>query len=193
MKHRLLTATAALLATAPLFAAEPDYRSIRMQIDVNKPVAEVWARVGKYCDISEWMGFECKITSGDGNVGTVRTLANGAIKEIMIAKGDYSYGYSQPVVEGKYYDQYHGFLEAKAVAPMQSTLVYTLMVDESQQANAAAKDADLARRKATFTKALETMKALAEGKPVPPATAPARPAAPAATPGAPARPAAPTR
>jgi hypothetical protein len=43
---------------------------------VARPAKEVWARVGKYCDISAWLNVDCKITSGDGGIGTVRVLAN---------------------------------------------------------------------------------------------------------------------
>jgi hypothetical protein len=163
MKHRLLP-LAALLCAAPAFTAEPDYRTIRMEIDIAKPAAEVWARVGKYCDISEWLGLDCKITSGDGGVGTVRALAGGRVKEILIGQTELSYGYTQPTVEGRFYDLYHGFMEARPVTATTSKLVYTLMLDESDKADAAAKDADLARRRASFERALVKMKSLAEGK-----------------------------
>ena len=137
MKHHLLRSLAALLVAAPLAAAEPDYRSIPMEIDVAKPAAEVWARVGKYCDIAEWAGLDCRITSGDGGFGTVRSLAGGRIKEILVAKTDLSYGYTQPAQEGKFYDLYHGFLEARPVTATTSKLIYTLLVDESDKADAA--------------------------------------------------------
>src|SRR3979490_942403 len=35
--------------------ASPTYTSIAMEITVNRPAAEVWKRVGKYCDVSEWL------------------------------------------------------------------------------------------------------------------------------------------
>ena len=34
--------------------AAPTYTSIAMEVTVNRPAAEVWKRVGKYCDIAEW-------------------------------------------------------------------------------------------------------------------------------------------
>jgi hypothetical protein len=163
MKHRLLP-LAALLFVASAFTAEPDYRTIRMEIDIAKPAAEVWARVGKYCDISEWLGLDCKITSGEGGVGTVRALAGGRVKEILIGQTELSYGYTQPTVEGRFYDLYHGFMEARPVTATTSKLVYTLMLDESDKADAAAKDADIARRRTAFERALVKMKSLAEGK-----------------------------
>src|SRR5947209_12638119 len=61
---------------APLLVTNPHYVSIHMQIDVNAPVDRVWARVGKYCDIGEWGGFNgCTILSGtEGELGVVRSV-----------------------------------------------------------------------------------------------------------------------
>ena len=157
----ILTALAMMAGAAPAFAA-PEYVTIAMEIDVNKPAAEVWAKVGEYCDISEWLKLECTITSGDGGMGTVRSLAGGRILEIMIAKTDLSYGYTQPVVEGQFYSLYHGFMEAKPVTATTSKLLYTLVLDESDKADQAAKDADIARRRTSFETALKNMKAIAE-------------------------------
>ena len=158
-----LAALAAMALTTPALAA-PEYITISMEIDVAKPAAEVWAKVGDYCDIAEWLKLECKITSGDGGMGTVRSLAGGWISEIMIAKTDLSYGYTQPVVEGQFYNLYHGFMEAKPVTATTSKLLYTLVLDESDKADQAAKDADIARRRASFETALKNMKAIAEAK-----------------------------
>src|SRR5262245_23734446 len=57
--------------------ANPTYVSILMEVDVNKPAAEVWKRVGKFCDIGEWLRVACMITYGkDGEVGAVRSVAS---------------------------------------------------------------------------------------------------------------------
>jgi hypothetical protein len=157
----VLTTLAMLAGTAPAFAA-PDYVTIAMEIDVDKPAAEVWAKVGEYCDIAEWLKLDCAITSGDGGMGTVRSLAGGRISEIMIAKTDLSYGYTQPVIEGQFYSLYHGFMEAKPVTATTSKLLYTLVLDESDKADQAAKDADIARRRTSFETALKNMKEIAE-------------------------------
>jgi hypothetical protein len=157
-----LAALCALAATAA-FAAEPEYKTIEMSIDVAKPAKEVWAKVGGYCDIATWLKVDCKITSGNGGIGTVRSLANGRVNEILVGKTDLSYGYTQPVVEGRFYNLYHGFMEAKPVTDRTSKIVYTLMLDVSDKADQAAKDADLANRRTRFEEALKTMKALAEG------------------------------
>src|SRR5579862_510296 len=62
-------------AAASTVVANPTYISIPMEIDVNRPAAEVWKRVGKYCDIGEWFQVPCTLTSGkDGEVGTVRSI-----------------------------------------------------------------------------------------------------------------------
>ena len=134
-----------------------------MEIDIAKPASEVWARVGGYCDISKWLNLDCKITSGAGDFGTVRALAGGRILEILVAKTDLSYGYTQPVKEGEFYNLYHGFMEAKPVTDKTSKIVYTLVYDVSDKPDQAAKDADVARRRGLFENALKKMKQLAEG------------------------------
>jgi hypothetical protein len=153
----------AMVLAGQAMAAEPEYKTVRMEIDIDRPAAEVWAKVGKYCDISEWLGLDCKITSGDGGIGTVRSLAGGRVLEILIAKTDLSYGYTQPVKEGQFYSLYHGFMEAKPVSAKSSKMIYTLVLDVSDKPDQAAKDADLARRRASFEPALKKMKAIAEG------------------------------
>jgi len=152
-----------LFAAASALAAEPEYATIKMQIDVAKPAKDVWAKVGGYCDISKWLGnVDCKITSGDGGIGTVRVLAGGRVTEILVGKTDLSYGYTQPVKEGSFYNLYHGFLEVKPLTDKTSRILYTLMLDVSDKPDKAAKDADLANRKMRFEGALENMKKLAE-------------------------------
>ena len=79
-----LTATlalAALLTGSFTQAAEPEYVTIAMEIDVAKPAAEAWAKVGGYCDISKWANLACEITSGDGGMGTVRVLDKGRVAQ----------------------------------------------------------------------------------------------------------------
>jgi hypothetical protein len=160
---KLLMIAAALLA-APVMAAEPQYVTIKMEIDVAKPASEVWAKVGGYCDIQQWLGLDCRIISGDGGIGTVRVLANGRINEILVAQTELSYGYTQPVREGQFYNLYHGFMEARPVNAKASKILYTLVYDVSDKADQAAKDADMARRRASFETALKKMKDMAEVK-----------------------------
>ena len=148
--------------------AAPTYISIPMEIAVNRPAADVWKRVGKYCDIGEWLRIPCTITSGkDGEFGAVRSVAN----EVLVGKTELSYTYTQPVRDGRPYNLYHGTLEARPVTATTSKIVYTLFFDNSMLADDAAREADKARRLATFKAALENMKILAEGGTLPPAPA----------------------
>ena len=92
------TAAAQAPAPAPLQVPNPTYISIPLEIAINRPAAEVWKRVGKYCDIGEWLRIPCTITSGkDGEFGAVRSVAG----EILVGKTDLSYTYTQAVREGR--------------------------------------------------------------------------------------------
>ena len=163
------TAFAQAPTPAPLQTPNPHYVSIPLELAVNRPAAEVWKRVGKYCDIEEWLQVPCAITSGkDGEVGAVRSLRNGAVIEILVAKTGSSYTYTQPVREGQRYNLYHGTVEAVPVSATTSKLVYTLVFDNSMLADDAAREKDLQQRTAQFTRALNNMKTLAEGGTIPP-------------------------
>lgn len=146
---------------------KPTYTSINLEVTVNKPVAEVWKRVGDYCAIGEWfqMPKGCTIVAGRENeLGAVRSIGN----EILVGKTEYSYTYTMPVRPGRPYNMYHGTLEARPVTATTSKLVYALVWDNSTLADDAAKEKDKASRTATFTRALNNMKTLAEGGTLPP-------------------------
>ena len=162
-------------APPPLAVQSPTYVAIVMEQAVARPAAEVWKRVGKFCDIGEWSaGLRCQISSGkDGELGAVRTL-NGSTIEVLVAKTDLSYTYAQPVRVGQVYNLYHGTLEARAVTATTSKLVYSLTLDNSMLADDAARKADVERRRARFTQALKDMKTLAEGGTLPPPAPAAR-------------------
>ena len=162
MRHVLKPVLAVVALLFSLTSMAQEYVTIDMEIDINKPAAEVWEKVGDYCAINEWLGLNCEITSGDGGMGSVRSLLGGRIIEIMVAQTELSYGYTQPVVEGEFYDLYHGFMEARPVTDSTSKMLYTLTYDVSNLADQAAKDADIERRRGMFTNALRAMKALAE-------------------------------
>ena len=152
--------TAGLMLSTTATAQE--YVTIDMEIDINKPAAKVWEKVGDYCSISEWLGLDCEITSGEGGMGSVRALLGGRIIEIMVAQTELSYGYTQPVVEGQFYNLYHGFMEARPMTDTTSKMLYTLTYDVSNLSDQAEKDADIERRRGMFTNALGAMKQLAE-------------------------------
>jgi hypothetical protein len=162
-RYVLAALIGSITLASPAIAADPQYMTIKMEIDVAKPAAAVWAKVGGYCDITKWLDVtDCVIKSGDGGIGTVRLLRGGQVTEILVAKTDLSYGYTQPVREGQFYNLYHGFVEAKPVTAQTSKLLYTLMYDVSDKADEAAKKADMAQRRARFEGALKNMKKLAE-------------------------------
>jgi hypothetical protein len=159
-------AQAAQTAPAGPAVAAPTYISIPLEIAVNRPAGEVWKRVGKYCDIGEWLRIPCTITSGkDGEVGAVRSVAG----EVLVGKTELSYTYTQTVRNDRPYNLYHGTLEARPVTATTSKIVYTLFFDNSMLADDAAREADRARRVTQFTRAIENMKILAEGGALPPA------------------------
>jgi hypothetical protein len=162
-RFMMLALLGSLAFAGPARAADPQYTTIKMEIDVARPAAAVWARVGGYCDISKWLdNIDCVIKSGDGGMGTVRVLGGGRVTEILVSKTDLSYGYTQPVREGQFYNLYHGFVEAKPVTAKTSKLLYTLMYDISDKADAAARQADITQRRTRFEGALKNMKMLAE-------------------------------
>ena len=148
--------------------AAPTYTSIILEIAVNRPATDVWKRVGKYCDVGEWLQVPagCKIISGkDGEFGAVRSVGNG---EVLVGRTELSYTYAQTPKEGTPFNLYHGTVEARPLTPTTSKLVYTLFFDNSMLADDAAREADRTRRLAQFTTALQNMKILAEGGTLPP-------------------------
>ncbi|HEY2379620.1 MAG TPA: hypothetical protein VGK48_00440 [Terriglobia bacterium] len=152
-------------AQAPLASPNPIYSSVHLEVDVNKPAAEVWARVGKYCDIGEWLQVQCMIISGkDGELGAVRSIGN----EVLVGMTSLSYTYTQPVRVGAFYPLYHGTVEAKPVTATTSKIIYTLVWDNSNLADDAARQTDKTGRANTFTRAIQNMKTLAEGGTLPP-------------------------
>ena len=161
-------------ATGPAVAS-PTYTSIPLEITVNRSAADVWKRVGKFCDIGEWLQIPCTITAGkDGEFGAVRSVAG----EVLVGKTDLSYTYTQTVRNDRPYNLYHGTLEARPVTATTSKIVYTIFFDNSMLADEAAREADKGRRAATFTRALQNMKTLAEGGTLPPPPARGRGAQP---------------
>ena len=152
---------------ANIVVENPTYVTIPLEISVDRPAADVWKRIGKYCDISEWLQIAagCKILSGtDGEVGSVRSVAN----EVLVGKTPLSYTYVQTVRAGRPYNLYHGTLEVRPVTDKTSKIVYTLIYDNSMLPDDAAREKDKASRTATFQRAMTNMKTLAEGGNLPP-------------------------
>jgi hypothetical protein len=174
-----LAGTAGAQAPAPVSSVveKPTYVTIPLEITVNRPAPDVWKRVGKWCDVSEWLQIPagCKILSGtDGEVGSVRSVGN----EILVGKSEFSYTYTQAVRADRVYNLYHGTLEVRPLTATTSKILYTLVFDNSMLPDDAAREKDKATRTAMFTRALGNMKTLAEGGTLPPP--PARGAPPPA-------------
>jgi hypothetical protein len=149
-------------ANANIVVDNPTYISIPLEIAIDRPAAEVWKRIGKYCDIAEWLQIPsgCKMLSGvEGEVGSVRSVAN----EVLVGKTEFSYTYTQTPRAGRPYNLYHGTLEVRPVTDKTSRLYYTLIYDNSMLPDDAAREKDKASRTATFTRAIQNIKTLAEG------------------------------
>jgi hypothetical protein len=161
-------------STGPAVAS-PTYTSIPLEIVVNKSATETWKRIGKFCDIGEWLQIPCTITSGkDGEFGAVRSVAG----EVLVGKTELSYTYTQTVRNDRPYNLYHGTLEARPLTATTSKIVYTLFFDNSMLADDAARTADKERRTTQFTRAMQNMKTLVEGGTLPPPPARGRGAQP---------------
>jgi hypothetical protein len=159
-------APAAPAPNTDIVVANPTYISIPIELAVDRPAAEVWKRVGKYCDIAEWLQIAagCKILSGtDGEIGAVRSVAN----EVLVGKTEFSYTYTQTVRAGRPYNLYHGTLEVRPVTDKTSKIYYTLIYDNSMLPDDAAREKDKASRTAVFTRAVQNIKTLAEGGKLP--------------------------
>jgi hypothetical protein len=153
---------------AGVVVASPTYTSIPMEITVNRPATEVWARIGKYCDVAEWLQVPlgCKIISGkDGELGAVRSVGGG---EVLVGRTEYSYTYAQTPKEGTPFNLYHGTLEVRPLTSTTSRILYSLFFDNSMLKDDAARAADKEARTKRFTQALRNMKILAEGGTLPP-------------------------
>lgn len=154
-------APAAPAPPAPLVVPNPVYDTIQLELMVNKPAKEVWAKVGKFCDIEAWFGLKCVITAGkEGELGAVRTL-NGVTIEPIVSMTELSYTYTQPVRVGVTPNLYHGSLEARPVTATTTKLVYQMFYDVSML-DAAGRTAAKSGRTTRFTAGLAKMKEIAE-------------------------------
>ena len=151
---------------ASVVVDNPTYVTIPLEINVDRSAADVWKRIGGYCAISEWLQIPagCKILSGtDNEVGAVRSVAN----EVLVGKTQYSYTYTQTPRNGRPYNLYHGTVEVRPLTDKTSKIVYTLLYDNSMLPDDGAREKDKAARTATFQRAIQNMKILAEGGTLP--------------------------
>jgi Polyketide cyclase / dehydrase and lipid transport len=154
------------LCSTGAFAADgappADYAVLNLNTTVDAPVAVVWKKIGGYCDIKDWLKAPCTLTSGTGDVGTVRHLAFGknGVDEVMVAKTAHSYTYTQPTTT----ILYHGTLEVVPDGKGKSKILYNLIWDQAALTSDEAKTKDRDGRTKAFTGALANMKAIVEGK-----------------------------
>jgi hypothetical protein len=156
---KFTTAALAALALSAGAAAAAEFVTIPMETTVDRPADVTWKKVSGYCDIGAWFKTTCELTSGTGDVGTVRRIA-GRIDEVLVAKTAWSYTYSQP----KSPIDYHGTVEVRPEGAKKSKILYTLIYDAEPLKTPEAKAADRERRTKQFTAMLATMKAQAEAK-----------------------------
>ena len=155
-------------ADIPLQIPNPHYIVLEESIDVHAPVEKVWARVGGFCDITEWMNspeFEdCRYLQGDGGPGSVRSI----VSEVLVGQTQYGYTYAQPPRKDTLYNLAHGALAAEALTPTTARLTYTMLRDDSMLPDAGARARDDDARRARVSEWLKNMKLLAEGGKLPP-------------------------
>jgi hypothetical protein len=160
-------------ASIPYGTAHPKYEVITLDIQVNRPATEVWKRVGKFCDIGEWLQLPCTVLSGDGGMGSLRTVGGA----VYVGGTALSMVYAQRVRADQPYDLWHGTIEARALSANTSRLSYTLLYDSSVLPPNVDREKYKAQRTAMFRRALQNMKTLAEGGTLPPPPPRAQPRA----------------
>lgn len=138
-------------------AMAADYTTIVLSTNVDRPADVVWKRIGGFCDIGTVLKMKCVYTSGSGGLGTVRQLA-GRIDEVMVATTAHSYTYTQPDTK----ILYHGTVDVEPAGRGKSRIIYSLFYDQSDLKTAADKAKARDQRTKIFTRALDSMKQMAE-------------------------------
>jgi hypothetical protein len=137
--------------------AAPDYTTIVLNADVNRPADVVWKKIGGFCDVSKWQKLSCIYLSGSGDLGTVRQLGD-RITEVMIGKTSHSYTFMQQ----RSSIQFHGTVDVQAEGPDRSKIIYSLVYDQSTLRSDESRAVSRKQRTQAFTEHLEGMKKVAE-------------------------------
>jgi hypothetical protein len=156
MKSVLTCAALLALMTAPSMAA--DYTSFTLSTVANASPEKAWAKIGGFCAIHDWLGTSCVLT-GSGDVGSIRTINDGKVTEMMVAKTPFSYTYIQPT---NYANLYHGTLAVEPDGAGKSKITYTFLYDAEPLGDADAKAKARQGRTDRFNQALAKMKSMAE-------------------------------
>ena len=168
MKKILIAA--ALLAASPALAQTPqpaDWTTLTLSADIARNADVAWQKIGgnDWCGIAKYLDVKgCTITSGNGELGSVRTINTGTatVVEIAVARTPHSYTYLttlQPFTP----IFYHGTLAVEPVDRSHSKLVYTLIWNQTAVGDAAAQAAARDGRRTRFQAAVNKMAAAANG------------------------------
>jgi hypothetical protein len=165
MKKIFATAALAALGVTAAQAQTPqpaDWTTLTMTADIAKPADVAWERIGgnDWCGIAKYLDVKsCAITSGKGELGSVRTIDTGTatVVEIAVARTAHSYTYAQPFTP----IFYHGTLAVERVDASHSRLVYTLIWNQTAVGDAAAQVAAREGRHKRFQAAVDKMAAAA--------------------------------
>jgi len=157
-----LTATAAMAQPTPGTPAPASWTTLTLTADVAKPAYIAWDKIGgtDWCGIAKYLDVKgCEMTSGRGEVGSVRAIDTGTTKviEIAVARTPYSYTYAQPFTP----IFYHGTLAVEPTDATHSKIVYTLIWNQTAVGDAAAQAAAKASRQQRFQAAVDKMAAAA--------------------------------
>jgi uncharacterized protein YndB with AHSA1/START domain len=154
-----LIAAGSLLAGISVSAAA-EYTSITLEKIVERPADAVWAKVGPFCAIKDWLKTTCEYTSGSGDIGTVRVV-EGKYHEVLVGKTPHSYTYA---FQEPNPTMYHGTLSVVPQGRDKSKLIYIMLWDQEKSPTPEAKAKERAGNTEFATHALDNMKQMAEGK-----------------------------
>jgi hypothetical protein len=149
---------AALLALTAMPAMAADFTTFTLSTTANATPEKTWSKIGGFCAIHDWLGTSCALT-GSGDVGSIRTINDGKVTEMMVAKTPFSYTYIQPT---NYANLYHGTLAVEPDGAGKSKITYTFLYDAEPLGDDAAKAKARQGRTDRFNAALAKMKAMAE-------------------------------
>jgi hypothetical protein len=141
--------------------ATPTYVTIPIEITVNRPAAELWARIGSFCFLPD-LDRPCTIITGkDGELGAVRSAGDA----VIVGKTDLSFTYAQLVGDSKF--NLYGTFEVKPLTATTSKVVNTIFYDGSMLPDDAFRERSKSQTIATYTRLMQNMKVLAEGGDLP--------------------------
>ena len=164
---KILIVSALLALAAPVQAQTPqpaNWTTLTLTADIAKGADVAWEKIGgnDWCGIAKYLDVKgCTITSGNGELGSVRTINTGTatVVEIAVARTPHSYTYAQPFTP----IFYHGTLAVEPVDRGHSKLVYTLIWNQTAVGDAAAQAAARDGRRTRFQAAVNKMAAAANG------------------------------